>query len=140
MHAEDENFKAGKGYLQEGQDDFHYCIIKNSGNKTLEKMLCDELYHLIRMYRIQFSNTPNRPSKAWDEHIRILDAMKVMVNLPKCSCIVTSMHPTKLLSKHCCKPKENINMAKSAGHLFRDAVANEKPLQVVGALTPIMHC
>lgn len=76
MHAEDENFKAGKGYyLQEGQDDFHYCIIKSSGNKTLEKMLCDELYHLIRMYRIQFSNTPDRPSKAWDEHIRILDAI-----------------------------------------------------------------
>ena len=37
-------------------------------------MLCDELYHLIRMYRIQFS-TPDRPSKAWDEHIRILDAI-----------------------------------------------------------------
>ncbi|CAM0600552.1 hypothetical protein MASRES_GEN12910_03115 [Acinetobacter baumannii] len=52
-----------------------YCIIKSSGNKTLEKMLCDELYHLIRMYRIQFSNTPDRPSKAWDEHIRILDAI-----------------------------------------------------------------
>lgn len=25
-------------------------------------------------------------------------------------------------------------MAKSAGQLFRDAVANEKPLQVVGAI------
>lgn len=76
VHAEDENFKAGKGYyLQEGQDDFHYCIIKSSGNKTLEKMLCDELYHLIRMYRIQFSNTPDRPHKAFDEHIRILDAI-----------------------------------------------------------------
>ncbi|GAA5008907.1 GntR family transcriptional regulator [Acinetobacter puyangensis] len=75
-HAEDDAFKAGKGYyLQEGQDDFHYCIIKNSANKTLEKMLCDELYHLIRMYRIQFSNTPNRPPKALNEHIRILDAI-----------------------------------------------------------------
>lgn len=40
MHAEDENFKAGKGYyLQEGQDDFHYCIIKSSGNKTLENAM-----------------------------------------------------------------------------------------------------
>ena len=76
MHAEDENFKAGKGYyLQEGQDDFHYCIIKSSANKTLEKMLCDELYQLIRMYRIQFSHTPDRPSQALDEHIRILDAI-----------------------------------------------------------------
>ncbi|KAA8735477.1 GntR family transcriptional regulator [Acinetobacter qingfengensis] len=75
-HAEDKTFKAGEGYYkQEGQDDFHYCIIKNSGNKTLEKMLCDELYHLIRMYRIQFSNTPNRPPKALNEHIRILDAI-----------------------------------------------------------------
>lgn len=76
LHAQDPNFKEGKGYyLQEGQDDFHYCIIKNCGNKTLEKMLCDELYHLIRMYRVQFSNTPNRPNKALSEHIQILDAI-----------------------------------------------------------------
>lgn len=75
-HAEDDAFKAGNGYfLQEGEDDFHYCIIKTSGNKTLEKMLCDELYHLIRMYRIQFSKTPNRPHQAFNEHIRILDAI-----------------------------------------------------------------
>ncbi|MEC8057410.1 MAG: FCD domain-containing protein, partial [Pseudomonadota bacterium] len=44
-------------------------------NKTLEKMLCDELYHLIRMYRVQYSKTPNRPHKALSEHIRILDAI-----------------------------------------------------------------
>ncbi|ENV32701.1 GntR family transcriptional regulator [Acinetobacter gerneri] len=77
LHAQDQNFKEGKGYyLQEGQDDdFHYCIIKNCGNKTLEKMLCDELYHLIRMYRLKFANTPNRPSKALAEHIQILDAI-----------------------------------------------------------------
>lgn len=75
-HAEDDAFKAGTGYfVQEGDDDFHYCIIKSSGNKTLEKMLCDELYHLIRMYRIQFSKTPNRPHQAFNEHIRILDAI-----------------------------------------------------------------
>ena len=75
-HAEDDAFKAGKGYfVQEGEDDFHYCIIKSSGNTTLEKMLCDELYHLIRMYRIQFSKTPNRPHQAFSEHIRILDAI-----------------------------------------------------------------
>lgn len=76
LHAQDPNFKQGKGYyLQEGQDDFHYCIIKSCGNKTLEKMLCDELYHLMRMYRIQFSNTPNRPHKALSEHLHILDAI-----------------------------------------------------------------
>ncbi|OTG65952.1 GntR family transcriptional regulator [Acinetobacter silvestris] len=76
LHAQDQDFKEGKGYyLQEGQDDFHYCIIKSCGNKTLEHMLCNELYHLIRMYRVQFSNTPNRPNKAFSEHIQILDAI-----------------------------------------------------------------
>lgn len=76
LHAEDPNFKQGKGYyLQQGHDDFHYCIIQNCGNKMLEKLLCDELYHLIRMYRIQFSNTPNRPHKALAEHLHILDAI-----------------------------------------------------------------
>ena len=38
-------------------------------------MLCDELYHLIRMYRIQYSTTPTRPHRALSEHIRILDAI-----------------------------------------------------------------
>lgn len=76
LHSEDPNFKQGKGYyVQHGDDDFHYCIIRNCGNKILEKMLCQELYHLIRMYRIQFSNTPHRPRKALMEHLRILDAI-----------------------------------------------------------------
>lgn len=54
MHAEDENFKAGKGYyLQEGQDDFHYCIIKSSGNKTLEK--CYVMSSIISSACTEFS-------------------------------------------------------------------------------------
>lgn len=76
LHAQDPDFKEGKGYyLQEGHDDFHYCIIKNCGNKMLETMLCDELYHLIRMYRVQYSKIPNRPHRALSEHIHILDAI-----------------------------------------------------------------
>ncbi len=76
LHANDPNVQAGTGYyLQEGDDDFHYCIIRSCGNAMLEQMLCDELYHLIRMYRIQFSKTPNRPHQALNEHIRILDAI-----------------------------------------------------------------
>ncbi|MDX2355275.1 FCD domain-containing protein, partial [Stutzerimonas xanthomarina] len=42
---------------------------------TLAKLLCDELYQLVRMYRIQFSATPNRPRQAFAEHHRILDAI-----------------------------------------------------------------
>lgn len=38
-------------------------------------MLCGELYQLMRMYRIQYSTTPNRPRQAFAEHHRILDAI-----------------------------------------------------------------
>ena len=75
-HEQDAAFKAGVGYYQqEGDFDFHYRIIQGSGNRTLSQMLCGELYQLVRMYRIQFSATPNRPRQAFAEHHRILDAI-----------------------------------------------------------------
>lgn len=75
-HEQDAAFKAGVGYYQqEGDFDFHYRIIQGSGNRPLSQMLCGELYQLVRMYRIQFSATPNRPRQAFAEHHRILDAI-----------------------------------------------------------------
>ncbi|WP_122445944.1 GntR family transcriptional regulator [Pseudomonas viridiflava] len=75
-HERDAAFQAGVGYYQqEGDFDFHYRIIQGSGNRTLSQMLCGELYQLVRMYRIQFSTTPNRPRQAFAEHHRILDAI-----------------------------------------------------------------
>jgi len=75
-HERDEAFQAGRGYYQqEGDYDFHYRIVKGSGNQMLFRMLCDELYQLARMYRIQYSNTPNRPRQSYAEHHRILDAI-----------------------------------------------------------------
>ena len=75
-HEQDACFQAGIGYYQqEGDFDFHYRIIQGSGNRTLVQMLCGELYQLVRMYRIQFSATPNRPRQAFAEHHRILDAI-----------------------------------------------------------------
>ncbi|KQQ60067.1 GntR family transcriptional regulator [Pseudomonas sp. Leaf127] len=75
-HERDAAFQAGIGYYQqEGDFDFHYQIIQGSGNQTLSQMLCGELYQLVRMYRIQFSSTPNRPRQAFAEHHRILDAI-----------------------------------------------------------------
>nr|AEO27414.1 GntR family transcriptional regulator [Pseudomonas sp. 19-rlim] len=76
LHERDAAFQAGVGYYQqEGDFDFHYRIIQGSGNQTLSKMLCGELYQLVRMYRLQFSATPNRPRQAFAEHHRILDAI-----------------------------------------------------------------
>ena len=75
-HERDEAFQAGLGYYQqEGDYDFHYRIVKGSGNQMLFRMLCDELYQLARMYRIQYSTTPNRPGSPFAEHHRILDAI-----------------------------------------------------------------
>ncbi|WP_122769919.1 GntR family transcriptional regulator [Pseudomonas viridiflava] len=75
-HERDAAFQAGVGYYQqEGDFDFHYRIIQGSGNRTLSQMLCGELYQLVRMYRIQFSTTPNRPRQAFAEHHRILEAI-----------------------------------------------------------------
>lgn len=75
-HERDEAFQAGRGYyLQEGDYDFHYRIVQGSGNQMLFRLLCDELYQLARMYRIQYSSTPNRPRQAYTEHHRILDAI-----------------------------------------------------------------
>ena len=76
LHEQDAAFQAGVGYYhQEGDFDFHYRIIQGSGNQTLARMLCDELYQLVRMYRLQFSAVPNRPRQAYAEHHRILDAI-----------------------------------------------------------------
>ncbi|CAH2602982.1 Propionate catabolism operon transcriptional regulator of GntR family (predicted) [Rhodovastum atsumiense] len=75
-HERDEAFQAGRGYYQqEGDFDFHYRIVQGSGNRMLIRLLCDDLYQLARMYRIQYSATPNRPAQAFAEHHRILDAI-----------------------------------------------------------------
>ena len=75
-HERDPAFQAGTGYyLQEGDHDFHYRIIQASGNGMLVRLLCGELYHLVRMYRLKVSATPNRPRQAFAEHHRILDAL-----------------------------------------------------------------
>lgn len=75
-HERDEAFQAGRGYYQqEGDYDFHYRIVQGSGNQMLFRLLCDELYQLARMYRIQYSASPRRPRQAFAEHHRILDAI-----------------------------------------------------------------
>ena len=75
-HERDAAFQAGSGYYQqEGDYDFHYRIVQGSGNRMLIRLLCDELYQLARMDRIQYSATTDRPARAFAEHHRILDAI-----------------------------------------------------------------
>lgn len=70
--------KANKGeYMQaEGDFDFHYQIIKGSGNAMLTNQLCNELYHLIRMFRFQTSRYKKRSGRALIEHEQLLYAIE----------------------------------------------------------------
>ena len=63
-------------YQKEGDLDFHYLIVQLSGNFRLFNFLCGELYHLLRLYRVQTSSGPSRPEQAFKEHHQIVDALE----------------------------------------------------------------
>ena len=66
----------GQAYFdQQGDYDFHYRIIKGSRNQRLIRSLCDELYHLIQMYR-KSSESRKRPEQALFEHQMICKALR----------------------------------------------------------------
>jgi len=63
-------------FHQQGDFDFHYRIIKASHNSKLISLLCDELYHLLRMYRYQSQRAHLRPEQALLEHFHLLSALR----------------------------------------------------------------
>lgn len=69
-----ENWRAY--YQKEGDLDFHYQIVRLSGNTRLFDLLCGELYHLLRLYRHQTGSEPSRPEQAFKEHHQIVDALE----------------------------------------------------------------
>ena len=76
QHLENQRVREGESYYQEAGDvDFHYRIILASKNKYLINMLCDELYFLVRMYRVQLGMNGPRVSRAFDEHKAIITAI-----------------------------------------------------------------
>ena len=76
IHQANVEEKDGQAYFQkEGDLDFHYRIIQGSRNQRLTRVLCDDLYHLARMYRFQFGMASRRARKALEEHGMILDAI-----------------------------------------------------------------
>lgn len=77
QHEQQQDIREDTAYFQrEGDLDFHYRIIQGSHNASLSRLLIGELYHLVRMYRYQFSTTSNRPQKALQEHRRILECLE----------------------------------------------------------------
>ncbi len=62
-------------YQEEGNVDFHYRIILGSKNNHLIAILLDGIYHLIRMYRVQFGMSGPRVITAFEEHKQIVQAI-----------------------------------------------------------------
>lgn len=76
QHLSTQRVREGESYYQEAGDlDFHYRVILGSKNPYLINMLCDELYYLVRMYRVQMGMNGPRVSRAFDEHKAILSAI-----------------------------------------------------------------
>jgi DNA-binding GntR family transcriptional regulator len=56
-------------------EDFHFFIIKCSGNASLVQILCDEYYNLIRLVRRQHSRASGRARRALIEHQQLVEAL-----------------------------------------------------------------
>jgi len=76
-HGKQKGIKSGTGYYQESNDvDFHFRIIKASGNKRIIDMLCGDLYDLLRVYRYRSSTLSGRAGRAYEEHLDIVAALE----------------------------------------------------------------
>lgn len=63
-------------FQKEGDMDFHFRIVQGSKNLHLIDMYCNDLYHLIRLYRYQFGMVSKRISRAFVEHEQLIDAIR----------------------------------------------------------------
>jgi DNA-binding GntR family transcriptional regulator len=66
-----------QNYSQQDVDlDFHFSIIQGSKNKRLIRMLCQDLYDLVRFYRFRLKSGFNRSEQAFQEHNLIVSAIE----------------------------------------------------------------
>lgn len=76
-HQQATELRKGVAYVQqEGDLDFHYRIVQGSHHDRLVKFLCNDLYHLVRMYRYQLGMTSPRATHAFREHLHLVDAIE----------------------------------------------------------------
>jgi DNA-binding GntR family transcriptional regulator len=56
--------------------DFHYRLAKGARSSRLERLLCKDLYSLIRLCRFTFAHAQGRSLRSHRDHERILDAIE----------------------------------------------------------------
>jgi DNA-binding GntR family transcriptional regulator len=77
QHGEQIEHGSEHAYFQrEGDLDFHYRIVQGSHNTRMINLLCNDLYHLVRLYRYQFGMSSKRGPRAFVEHEHIVDAIE----------------------------------------------------------------
>lgn len=64
----------GRTYGQD--DDFHHGIVRASRSERLIKLLWEDLYYPVRIYRMQSTRSSTRVKAAWQEHRKIMDALR----------------------------------------------------------------
>ena len=62
-------------YQEAGDVDFHYRVVLGSHNQQLISMLMNNIYHLVRMYRVQLGMAGPRVTTAFSEHQQIVQAI-----------------------------------------------------------------
>lgn len=66
----------GQPYREGTEDeDFHFRIIRGARNEKLERMVLDEIYYQIRMWRLKSGSDPTRAKVAFQEHREIVQAL-----------------------------------------------------------------
>lgn len=76
-HGQQPDLASGTAYYQAGGDrDFHFRIARGSGSERLFRLLCEDMYLLLRIYRFRGSGAPGRARQAFAEHLEILEALE----------------------------------------------------------------
>jgi DNA-binding GntR family transcriptional regulator len=76
-HRRQPDVASGTAYYQAGGDqDFHFRIANGSNNLRLFRLLCEDMYSLMRVYRFRGSAAPGRAIQAHIEHQAILTALR----------------------------------------------------------------
>ena len=76
-HRHGAELRDGSAYYQRAGDlDFHFRIASASGNERLVQLLCEDLYHFLRIHRFRASAKPGRAPIAFEEHRAIVAAIR----------------------------------------------------------------
>jgi DNA-binding GntR family transcriptional regulator len=62
-------------YTFDGDLGFHSKVLKATGNQRLLDILNGDLFYLLRVFRRRSHTLPQRPLRAWQEHLAIAEAM-----------------------------------------------------------------